>query len=119
VFEPPTQPRKRGRPKGSKNRPKEVEAIEPASIQLDTEPLVESEVDSTRSNESEVESPGSVELTEPTTQTPEISRRITRSQAKEANNTYIATVYALRAALSDQEEPQTVQEAKDSPDWSN
>jgi hypothetical protein len=95
VFEPPTQPRKRGQPKGSKNRPKEVEAIEPASIQLDTEPLVESEVDSTRS----------VELTEPTTQTPEISRRITRSQAKEANNTYIATVYALKAALSDQEEP--------------
>jgi hypothetical protein len=74
VFKLLTQPRKRGRLKGSKNRLKEVEAIELALIQLDTEPLVKSEVNLTRSNKSEVKLLGSVELTELIIQTPEISR---------------------------------------------
>jgi hypothetical protein len=104
--------RQRGRPKGSKNKPRV--AFEPASIQLDPGVLY---------------TPGEHERL-PETPEPDEEllnhRRITRSSTATGPpnramhvSVHSVTLHAMKAATSDQEEPKTVREAKDSPDWLN
>jgi hypothetical protein len=121
---PPT-PKGRGRPKGSKNKPK---ASEPPTIRLGSEtPSQTGPLDQISQGES---SQGSIELQD---QTPldvsnqQITRsnsnqRITRSHTQ-GNPTLFATallatqISGYIAAITDRKEPKTLQEAKDSPDW--
>jgi hypothetical protein len=109
-------PKGRGRPKGSKNKPK---ASEPPTIRLGSEtPSQTGPLDQINRGES---SQGSIESQD---QTPlDVSnQRITRSHTQ-GNLTLFATallatqVSGYIAAVSDREEPKTLQEAKDSPDW--
>lgn len=104
---PSPAPRKRGRPKGSKNKPKNAE---PVAIQLG----------------SEVQEPLNQGSAETLVQPPQdiSNRRITRTltQAPAQPTLFATALLAMQisgyiAAITDQEEPKSVQEAKESPDW--
>ena len=121
-YNPPA-PRGRGRPKGSKNKPKD---LAPSTIRLSSETL--SQTGLTDQMDQGSSSQGSGDEMAPNQgsqdQTPlDLSnRRITRSHTQ-GNPALFATallatqVSGYLAAVTDHEEPKSVQEAKDSPDW--
>jgi hypothetical protein len=108
VMQPPPAPKKRGRPKGAKNKPKEAGAAEAASIQLGATPhLLPPDRRITRS-----------QLLVRQDQEDQGDQLDTSSGALRVS-AYSVMLHAFRAATSDQEEPRTVQDAKDSPEWLN
>ena len=110
----PPPPRRRGRPKGSKNKPKDPE---PVTIRLGS-------YDQTDQGSS---SQGSGEIAPnqgDQDQTPlDLSnQRITRSKSSPNPALYTAALLATQAsgyftANTDREEPKSVQDARNSPDW--
>jgi hypothetical protein len=122
---PPPTPRGRGRPKGSKNKPKD---LAPSTIRLCSETpsqtglpdQIDQEESSQGSGDEMAPNHGSQD------QTPlDLSnRRITRSHTQ-GNPALFATallatqVSGYLAAVTDREEPKSVLEAKESPDWSH
>jgi hypothetical protein len=116
------QPRRRGRPKGSKNKPKAVGFTTEPTVDLTIEPAAtDSPVDLTANDSIIVESADAEPIIEPNP-----LRRITRSS--EANrqrnpalrvSAYSVMLHAFKAVTSDMEEPKSVAEAQSSPDWPN
>jgi hypothetical protein len=118
----PPPPRRRGRPKGSKNKPKNPE---PFTIRLGSEsPSRLGLTDQTNQGSS---SQGSDEMatnqgSQDQTPLDLLNRRITRSHTQGNPALFATTLLATQvsrylAAITDREEPKSVQEAKDSPDW--
>ena len=117
---PPPVPRRRGRPKGSKNKQR---ASEPPTIRLGLE--TPSQTGLPDQIDQEESSQGSMEVPQGSQGQPPLdlsNQRITRSYTQ-GNPTLFATALLVTqisgyiAAVSDHEEPKTLQEAKDSPDW--
>jgi hypothetical protein len=106
-------PKQRGRPKGSKNRPKDSV---PSTIQLGSETPSQTELADQNQG---LSSEGSriAPSQDSQDETPlDLNRRITRSQAPAL---LAMQVSGYIAAVSDHEEPRTVFEAKTSPDWTH
>jgi hypothetical protein len=115
--------RQRGRPKGSKNQPKDSQLltiilglVEPSSSQTEQE----------APNQLEQRIPNQESVTLPSQDRLDPNRRVTLSQSSYISSSlalYTSTLLATYTAryitaVSDREELNTVQEAKDSLDWS-